>query len=238
MSHSAILARIGLFCLPVVFAVPLTAQSVELNFSSLGSALVSFDSTGSSLSFTPDASTGYDFEVGSSTVSGLVGYKGTLQGNFTIGPVTTSGFGAVQIEEASITGTGLLTLSDGTAAGFTAVLTWNSIVTVGTSGALNAGGATNITDFSYSGTNPILEELATDGSGTAVASFQFVPARDLDNLAAGSGGATTYSGSFEAIPEPRAYGMILGLLVLAGTLVAVRTRRLIGSPLTSPPPVG
>ena len=233
MSYSAILARFGLLCLPALLVTPLSAQSVELDFSSLGTALISFDSTGSSLSFTPDAATGYDFQIGSSTETGIVGYEGTLQGNFTIGQVTTSGTGALQVEEAPVTGTGLLTISDGNAPAFTAVLTWSSIVTLGTSGALNAGGATNITDFSYSGSNPVLEDLAVDGSGTAVASFQFVPARDLDNLAGGTGGSTTYSGSFEAIPEPRAYGMILGLFVLAGTMVAVRARRVPGRLLAS-----
>lgn len=225
MSYSAILARLGLLGLPLLLSAPLSAQSVELDFSSLGSALISFDSTGSSLSFTPDSATGFDFQVGSSSESGLVGYKGTLQGNFTIGQVTNSGFGAFQVEEAPVTGTGILTISDGSAPAFTAVISWNSVATFGTGGALNAEGVTNITDFSYSGTNPLLEELAADHSGIAVASFQFAPAQDLDNLAGGSGGTTTYSGSFEAIPEPGCYGMILGVLVLAGTMVVVRTKR-------------
>jgi len=119
-----------------------------------------------------------------------------------------------------VTGIGYLTISDGTTATFTAQVNWDSILTVGGSGALNAGDTVNLSNFSYAGSNPVLQGLAADGTGTAEVSFQYVPIQSLTALTEGAGlESTSYSGSFEAIPEPSTYAAIAGAWALLGALV-------------------
>jgi hypothetical protein len=219
MKHPA-LARLALFALPALLAVSARAQSVTLDFSSLGTALVSFNSS-SELTFSPDATTGQDFQIGASSIAGLVGYTGTIEGTFTIGQVSSFGMGMFQGEDAEVSGSGTLTISDGTSSTFTAKLSWDTIATLGTSGALNSIGEENLSDFTYTGTNPVLKALAADTSGTAVASFQFAPGESLTALSSGTN-STSYSGSLQAIPEPETYAAAFGLLALFGTLALRR----------------
>ena len=198
------------------------AQSVDFNFSSLGTALIAFDGSGSALSFSPDAATGYDFQIGSSSLPGLVGYTGVIAGNFTIGQVTSFGMGFFQGEDATVTGSGRLSIFDGSNPPLTADITWNTVATLGTEGVLNSIGTPNLSNFAYSGSNPVLTQLAGASGGTVAASFQFLPTESLGNLAAGGGtNATTFSGSLEAIPENQNTVAILGGLVLLGA-IAIR----------------
>jgi hypothetical protein len=201
------------------------AQSVELDFSSLGTSLISFDGSGSSLSFSPDTNTGYDFQIGGSSLTGIVGYKGNIQGNFTIGQITSFGMGMFQGQEAPVTGTGTLSISDGTSSLFTSTVSWGTVATLGTSGSLNTIGVSNLSNFSYSGSNPLLELLAAESVGTATASFQFASTTNLNDLAQGSSqSSTTFSGSLAAIPEPGYAAVVLGCIALMG---AAATRRIL-----------
>jgi hypothetical protein len=216
-----------LLLLPLIFVCGASAQSVDVNFSSLGTSEISFDGSTSQLSFAPDSTTGFDFQVASSTIPGLVGYLGDIDGTFTIGTVHTISIGPLQVEEAEVSGTGTLVISDGTPARFSAAIDWNSVMMFGTGGILDAVGAPNLSDFTYHGSNPSLLLLSQQTIGFASASFQFVPPESLTELAGGdSNNSTTYSGSFEAIPEPRYTAAILGGFMFLGILAArLKTER-------------
>ena len=112
---------------PFFTAEHLSAQTVAMSFSSLGTALITFDGSGSALSFSHDSSSGYDFQIGSSSLSGIVGYDGNISGKFTIGQISQIGFGLFQGQEADVSGSGILSISDGTASTLTAAIRWNSV---------------------------------------------------------------------------------------------------------------
>ncbi len=206
---------------PCLFAHPVSAQSVELDFSSLGSAMISFDGATSELDFIPDSSSGYAFKIASSTVPSLVGYYGNIIGDFSIGHVTQISSSPFLVEDGNVSGSGILTISDGSPSVLTADVTWNNVATLGTGGVLDAIGEPNLSKFAYSGTNPVLQQLAGSTYGLVSASFQFLPAETLADLATGGGvNATTFSGSLIAIPEPKYSAAILGgtLFLVAGAL--------------------
>jgi hypothetical protein len=198
------------------------AQStVDLDFSSEGTSLFFFAGTGGSVSFTPDAG-GYDFQIGDSNIPGLVGLQGDITGTFTAGPVTP--FGSFQ--EAPVVGTGLLTISDGSASLLTSSISWKTATTLGTGGSLNTFAATNLSNFSYGGSNPALQLLANATPGIAVAGFQFTSPETLTQLASGdSPEYTSYSGSPTAIPEPPASAVAIGAFLFVSAVAIRRARR-------------
>lgn len=198
------------------------SQSVTFDYSSLGSAIISFNGTASTFSFVPDTS-GFDFQITDANPVGLDTLTGAITGTFAIGAISTFTYvdpithQTVTEEEAPVTGTGTLSISDGSPYLFSATITSNSYTafTVGTSGVLNPLGSVNLTDFSYSGSNLALEALASTGSGIDAVTFQFVPAETLTQLATGGTvDTTTFSGSFASVPEPAAYAAILGSVAL------------------------
>jgi hypothetical protein len=210
--------RLSLLLLPVLGTAPLSA-SVAFDFSSYGTALVSFQGSGDTLQFNHDVS-GFDFRIAHATDTGLNGLLGNINGTFTLGAVTTAG----AVQEAPVSGTGMLSISDGTPSAFTATLTWSSALTIGTSGALNPYGQINLSNFSYSGTNAALLALASNTSGTDAVSFQFLPATALAQLTAdGTTHSTTFSGSVSAVPEPATYAAVIGALVLLGAFARRRS---------------
>jgi hypothetical protein len=211
--------RIALFSLPLLVSGVASAQSVSFDFSSLGSALITFQGTGGNFDFSPDTS-GFDFQItgASATIVGLDGLKGNINGTFEIGTITTL-LGGVQ--EAPVTGSGTLTINDGLGTNpsdtFTATISSSgyNAFTFGNSGGLNPESVINLTDFSYTGSNVALQNLATSSMASETVTFQFLPAETLTQLA--SGGtlkSTTFSGSLEAIPEPSTYALALGFVAL------------------------
>lgn len=171
------------------------AQAIALDFSSDIGSSMRFDGTGDSFQF--DAgSTGRDFMVTlvQDGIGDSLGLKGNLLGDFAIGTITNVG----GTETASVTSTGgVISIFDGTTS-LTADISWIDIFTNGTVGGLNAGGAINVTNFNYGGSNSDLIALSTlgMGSGMAALTFQFVPAQSLTTLTAdGTVTTTSYSGS-------------------------------------------
>ena len=208
--------RHSLVLLPLLGTGTLCA-SVAFDFSSFGSALISFQGTGDTLQFTHDFS-GFDFRITNAGDPGLNGMLGRIDGTFTIGPISTVG----SVQEAPITGFGQLMIANGTAVPFTAKLAWSSILTIGTAGVLNPPGAFNLSDFSYHGTNASLQSLATNTMGVDTVSFQFLPVASLSQLTLdGTTHFTTFSGSISAVPEPAFFAALMG----AAALLAVVTAR-------------
>lgn len=207
-----------------------TVSAQTFNFSSLGTAQIVFDGTTANLSFAPDSGAGHGFQVGSSTLGGLNGLQGDITGTFHLGTITSS----PPIQSAPVTGLGQFLLYD-TVPGpaLTANIWWVGALSVGTVGALNPNGWLNLNNFSYSGTNPDLQALASNTGGVASVSFQFLPAETLTQLATGgTTNATSFSGSLSAtgatntmIPEPSSYAALLGGVAFGGMLLR-RLRRL------------
>jgi len=234
--------RHSLAILPLLLAGTASAQSLTFDFSSLGSALITFQGTGGEFDFSPDATTGYDFQIAGATgsLAALDGLRGNINGTFTVNLGSPPPSGDPQ--EAPVTGSGTLTISDNSGGVFTADIASSgyNAFTFGSIGGLNKESVVNLSSLTYVGGNPTnpsysaLEQLANSGSAIETVSFQFLPAKSLTVLA--SGGAvnfTTFSGSFEAIPEPPTYAAILGCaaLVLAGLFRWAKSR----APVSAPP---
>src|SRR5271166_2416905 len=194
-------SRLLLVVLPLIVSGAASAQSVSFDFSSLGSALISFQGVNGDFDFSPDVS-GFDFQITNASlpVMGLNGLKGNIIGTFTVGTITVIG----GIEEAPVTGSGMLTINDGlNLFSSTIASSGYDALTVGSIGGLNTESVVNLSNFTYNGSNSSLQQLAGSGSAIETVSFQFQPAETLNQLAFGPlSGSTSFSGSLLAIPEP------------------------------------
>jgi hypothetical protein len=114
-----------LLLLAVFLAGSLHAQSVNLNFTSFGSSLLSFAGSDGAFSFVPDSGSGsYDFQIGSSNISELLGLKGTISSTYTIGSIATQG----SVQEAPVSGTGTFSIFDGESASLTGLISWDTVM--------------------------------------------------------------------------------------------------------------
>jgi hypothetical protein len=209
----------ALLFLPLMVSGVASAQSVSFDFSSLGTALITFQGAGGNFDFSPDT-TGFDFQItnASGPVLGLDGLKGNINGTFEIGTITTLLGG---LQEAPITGSGTLSINDGMGNNpsdvFTATISASgyNAFTFGNSGGLNPESVINLSNFSYTGTNTALQNLANSSMASETVTFQFLPAETLTQLASGGSlNSTTFSGSLEAIPESSTCALILGCIAL------------------------
>jgi hypothetical protein len=158
---------------------------------------------------------GSNLEVTSGTASG---FFGGVSGNFGVGAITTTTTPQGPLETASVTGTGNLNIFDGSFT-LTADLNWVDITTFGTAGSLNTLGTANLNNILYSGSNIDLLALASAGSGTQTATFQFSSPTSLTELFTNrsSTTSTSFSGSISAVPIPASVWLFgTGLLGLAG----------------------
>src|SRR5271165_6004904 len=96
----------GIFLLPMLCAVGASADPVAFDFSSLGTSQINFDGTSATFNFSPDAS-GFDFSIADSSLAGLVGLNGNIDGTFTIGSIASFGF----LQDAPVSGSGVYSIS-------------------------------------------------------------------------------------------------------------------------------
>lgn len=187
------------------------AHAIALDFSSDLGASMRFNGTGNTFMF-DDGPSGRDFMVTlvHDGFNDSLGLKGNIFGDFTIGAITSDG----SKQSAPVTSVGgVISIFDGTTS-LTGDIAWIDIYTEGNTGGLNAGGAINVTNFSYGGSNNDLTRLATlgMGSGLAALSFQFVPAKSLTVVTTdGTTTTTSYSGSISSSSVPDG-GSTLALL--------------------------
>lgn len=235
--------RRSLALVPLLLSGTALAQSVSFDFSSLGSALISFQGTGGEFDFTPDSATGFDFQIAGATgtLAGLDGLRGNINGTFTAG--LPSEPPSNRFQEAPVTGSGMLTIADSSGGLFTANIAASgyNAFTFGTVGGLNPENVVNLSDFTYVGGNPAnpsyaaLEQLVNSTSAVEVVSFQFSPAEILSELE--SGGAphsATFAGTIAAIPEPSTFSAILGCAALGFALWFRKATSRV--PESAPPP--
>lgn len=205
----------------------MTASSpaqLTLNFASNTGASVQFNGAASSFNFN-NGNNGYQWnvtgEVGGSSALGL--NASVNNGPFHYGAIIISSSGGFQIEYATVTGPlGNLVLNDGVA-NLTGTVNWIDVATYGVgSGVLNASLDVNVSNISYSGSNPDLQFLVAHQPGSMDVSFQFPTSSTLTELSTGTGPyLTSYSGSISVVPEPST----LALAGLGGLALLYLRRR-------------
>ena len=202
------------------------AAADVVDFANLTNTNISFTGDGTGADFTMSkiltGSNLAGFEITSGALSGL---HGAISGVYRYNSSDIVITGGLQTAVVSLkTGPNTFTIwdSDGPgASAFTATVNWIEIYTLGTSGALNSGGAINLTGFSYSGSNATLLNFLTAGTGSLSATFQFNPGKSLTALASSTGNPKTssYSGTL-TVPDGGLTAMLLG-----GALVGIAALR-------------
>jgi hypothetical protein len=202
----------------------MTASSpaqLTLNFASNTGATVQFNGSASSFNFN-NGNNGYQWnvtsEVGGAAALGL--NASVNNGPFIYGPITTSG----SVQYASVLGPlGNLVLNDGGANNLVGTVNWIDVATYGVGpGVLNATLDVNVSNISYSGSNPDLQFLVAHQPGSMDVSFQFATTSTLTELSTGTGPyLTSYSGSLSVVPEPST----LALAGLGGLALLLRRRK-------------
>lgn len=195
-----------------------TSQNAQatssIDFSSIIGADIVFNGTGGFYfkNATSGAGAGNSFQVinASADLPGdSVGDYGNMTGTYTIGTITSKNGG----ETASVTGSGILTISDGSFS-LTGTLVWDDITTVGTGSTLNINGMLNVTGVTYAGSQVDLQTLAASGGLSDTVDFTFNPAKPLTTLADTSL-KTTFSGSIATVPDGAVTVELLGGALLA-----------------------
>ncbi len=196
-------------------------NTLEFDFASTAGSNLSFNGTNATFSFTPNAN-GNDFQI--NNVSGGTGSAlnlfGNISGTFTLG--------AINGDNAVVTGSGVLTISDGTQ-NFTADISLSSINKPGSLGQLNPSEIVNLSNVHYAGNNADLKAFAGGLNQTAV--LGFFNGHTLSQLE--SGGSTVNTGYFGSlidgsaavVPEPNAMVLALAATPALGGFWFSRRRR-------------
>lgn len=167
----------------------------------------------------------YDFVITSSSGGEVTGLKGSLSGApaFTVGPVAV--FGPLQV--ATVSGTGTFSIFDGVDT-LTADVTFDEIVSVGTTVGLSFSTAVNLSNIAYTGSNVGLLNVlySIDPSLTIAATFN--PGKSLTQLMAkGAENTTSYAIAFsgQPVPEPSTMALLTVGLGMVGFSLARARRR-------------
>jgi len=194
---------------------------LTLDFAANPGTTISF--YGASNEFNFGQSGGYQWNVtseqGGSAAVGLLG--SVFGGPFSYGPITVSG----DVQYASVLGPlGQLVINDGLngtgANNLMGTVNWIDVATFPlASGALNATLEVNVSDITYSGSNPDLQYLVANQPGSLDVSFQFATTETLTELSTGMGPyGTSYSGAVSVVPEPSSLALVavgaFGMLLL------------------------
>ena len=207
---------------------PARADTVSCDFASEAGATIEFNGTNGTFEF-PTTSP-YDFVITTAASPTLGGLQGNIGGTFTVGTITTTLLGGMELDQASVASAGgTFSVYDGSNA-LTANLDWNNIdVFNGLIGGLNVEGAANLSNVTYSGSNSDLLGIRNGTDQTVVLTFSFSPVTEhtlTGLMTPGQMNSTSYSGSLSAsgsqspIPEPSSCTLLvaagLGLLAYTG----------------------
>jgi hypothetical protein len=203
-----------LLAVALLAVVSLGARAdIVLNIAAVDGATINFSS--GTITF-PNTATN-DFSI-TSQVGGTGVAKnlnGNLDGTFVIGAVTNNGIS----QTAPVTGSGTLSIFDGTNT-FSSTVNWASIFSTGAAGGLNAiSTIANLSAFSYTGSNVDLLQFMAAPTATGTLTYQFTSATDLNFLKTNTT-STSYSGSLiSAVPEPASILGLGSVLLLFGAML-------------------
>ena len=196
----------GLACVSVS-----SQANVVLSYSSDPDSLISFTSSGFSFvnTVTPGNPT---FTVTSASGSSAIGDSVGDLGSITGGPFVIT---SISGNQGTVTGSGTLTIADGTGHNLTGSVSWSTIGQIGTGNILNLNGAINLRSIAYTGTKVDLKALANVTAGIQTVSFSF--AGSMPSLAQLQAGPITdaFAGQISStspVPEPST--VIAGALLL------------------------
>lgn len=187
----------------------------SFNYSSLPGAVIQFSGSDTFTFSNSLSNPGDNFVVDNGAAVGLLG---DISGTFKLGTITT----VAGVSTAAVTGTGSITITDGSGDKLKATLTWIGVEQMGTLSVLNDDAAVDLTNITYAGTNPALDALAASGEAEDTLSFTFVPIKTLSTMATHKV-STSFSGTILAVPD-RAAAICLFGLGLLGLAVMRRTR--------------
>ena len=216
---------LGVVCACALSALASPALAVTIDYAATSGSQINLDPTngcGSGIvgcfDFTPN-NPGNNLVITTGSASGFVG---SVDGIFGVGAISQ----LASVETATVNGTGNLTIFDGSTS-LTATLNWVDIGSFGVGGIINLSGNVNLTSITYTGLDVDLLALASVGSGTQTATFQFTSPQSLTDLfeTATSTTSTSFSGSISGIPVPAAIWLfgtgLLGLLATVRKKVSV-----------------
>ena len=210
-----------------MLAASLQAQStLTLSFANNTNSEIAFYGSSQMFNFVTSPTNGLQWTVtGESGGHSAIGLQGSfLNGPYNYGPITSSGL----IETAAVTGPlGNMVINDGSGY-LSGSVDWIDVTTVFNSiGVLNGQLDVNVTNITYSGSNPDLQSIFNNQPAVLDLTFQFVPGQDLRSLSAGTGPyATSYSGSIAIITVPEPSTISLGMSGVLAGLFLLKHRRL------------
>lgn len=167
----------------------------------------------------------FDFVITSSSDGSVTGLKGSLSGApaFTVGSVATLG----PLQGAAVAGIGTFSIFDGVNT-LTADITFDQVISVGTTVGLDFSTVINMGNIAYTGSNAGLLNIlnSIDPSLTIAATFN--PAKSLTQLMAPRAENTTsYAIAFsgQPVPEPSTMALLTVGLGMVGFSLARARRR-------------
>lgn len=219
----ALALLLGAFASPAqaAFEIPidftLLSEPVAPGVATAAAVRVIGDSAGGVVHF-PDAANARDFRILSASDPALSGLKGTISP-----PSGGFGISGVAGSHGVVTGTGSFTVFDADDAPLTADLQFLSILGVSGIYQLNPDTLVNLSNWTYTGSNPALRQIRDSGTGTLTLNWR-MSGTTLALITSSGDRSATYGGSFQTtyfIPEPA----LLALSVLALPLTLRRNRR-------------
>ena len=167
----------------------------------------------------------FDFVITSSSDGAVTGLKGNMNGGpaFTVGPLVFAG----PLQGAPVFGTGFFSVFDGTDT-LTADVTFDEIISIGTTVGLSFSTSINLSNIAYTGSNTGLLQVlnSIDPSLTIAATFN--PGKSLTQLMKkGAENTTSYAIAFagQPVPEPSTMALLTVGLGMVGFSLARGRRR-------------
>jgi hypothetical protein len=195
----------------LAWAAVSSQANVVLSFSSDPDSAIDFTSSGFSFVnlVTPGNPT---FTVTSASGTSAIGDSVGDLGSITGGPFVIT---SISGNQATVTGSGTLTIADGSGHNLTGSVSWSTIGQVGTGNILNLHGIINLSSIAYTGTKVDLASLANVTAGIQTVSFSF--AGSMPTLAQLQAGPImdSFAGQISStspVPEPAT--VIAGALLL------------------------
>ncbi len=195
------------------------SQALVFEYSSVTGSSIVFTGSGTLAEVSFNPSVGYNFQIDNvkDGTGSAVGYKGTFNGSWTMGPVSMVTVVPL-VQTAPVSGVGTLTIRDSANFELTASVAWVTAVGLKTIGFPIIGFSGNITSVSYAGVDPDLLAYSHGSDLDSPLAFtlpNFGAFEPLGGLVTPGVHSTAFSGSLNAaVPESSHIAAVAGLGLL------------------------